>query len=82
MDLENTVSNVRTLLASREKEVFELKGHLQDVREVNQSLQEELDQRRARVSPGLQIAEVLIFELIYLRSHPFESVSNPRLPYI
>ena len=52
------MSNVRTLLASREKEVFELKGNLQEVREVNRSLQEELDQRRARVSPGLQIAEV------------------------
>ena len=58
MDLENTVSNIRTLLASREKEVFELKGNLQDVKDVNRSLQEELDQRRARASPGLQIAEV------------------------
>ena len=58
IDLENTVSNIRTLLASREKEVFELKGNLQDVKDVNRSLQEELDQRRARASPGLQIAEV------------------------
>ena len=58
VDLENTVSNVRVLLASREKEVFELKGHLQEVKDVNKLMQEELDQRRARVSPGLQIAEV------------------------
>ena len=65
MDLESTVSNIRTLLASREKEVFELKGNLQDVKDVNRSLQEELDQRRARASPGLQIAEVGLL-LIYI----------------
>ena len=65
MDLESTVSNIRTLLASREKEVFELKGNLQDLKDVNRSLQEELDQRRARASPGLQIAEVSLL-LIYI----------------
>ena len=60
------MSNIRTLLASREKEVFELKANLQDVKDVNRSLQEELDQRRARASPGLQIAEVSLLRNYFI----------------
>ena len=57
-DLENTISNLRTLLTSRENEVTELKDQFSEVRKINDKLQGDLDRHRARASPGPQIAEV------------------------
>lgn len=57
-DLENTVSNLRKLLTSREQENVELKNQFSEVRDINEKLQGDLDRHRARASPGPQIAEV------------------------
>ncbi|XP_060589378.1 microtubule-associated protein futsch-like isoform X3 [Ruditapes philippinarum] len=57
-DLESTISNLRTLLSSRENEVAELKDQFSEVRKINDKLQGDLDRHRARASPGPQIAEL------------------------
>ena len=51
-DLEDNVRSLRKLLSSRETEVHELAGQLADYRVLNQSLKDELEIARTRLSAG------------------------------
>lgn len=50
-NLEETVSTLRKLLSSREQEVHELTAQLRDLREINQSLKQDLEHARSRRTP-------------------------------
>ncbi|XP_052089922.1 centrosome-associated protein 350-like isoform X3 [Mytilus californianus] len=49
-DLEDTVRNLRKLLSAREQEVHELTDQLNDIRDINRSLQDDLEHSREKQS--------------------------------
>ncbi|XP_076467373.1 uncharacterized protein LOC143298360 isoform X2 [Babylonia areolata] len=78
-DLEETVATLRKLLSSREAEVHELSSQLRDLKDINQSLKNDLDHARSRRVPSgpedmerqyeqlLQEKEILAGEVVKLR---------------
>ncbi|XP_005103195.1 uncharacterized protein LOC101859260 [Aplysia californica] len=76
-DLEVTVSNLRKLLMSREAEVHSMSTQMQDLKDINRSLKEELDHRGRRHTPVssetaefkqlLSEKEILAKEVVSLR---------------
>ncbi|KAK3096624.1 hypothetical protein FSP39_001816 [Pinctada imbricata] len=58
LDLEDSVRNLRKLLSSREAEVHELNKELKHLKELNQSLTEELDRTKERPSSRAGLVEL------------------------
>ena len=60
LDLEDSVRNLRKLLSSREAEVHELTQELKHLKDLNQSLTEELDRVKERAPSRGSLSEVSV----------------------
>ena len=49
-DLEDTVRNLRKLLSAREQEVHELTDQLNDIKDINRTLQNDIQHSREKLS--------------------------------
>ncbi|CAG5120533.1 unnamed protein product, partial [Candidula unifasciata] len=79
-DLEVLVQNLKKLLASRETEAHSLNSQLEDLKEINRSLREDLDHRARRYTPVSSVQdsfeykqlqsekEILASEVVSLRA--------------